>query len=135
MNTLEPIYVRRHVLRLIFYVGLRVKDIATLTREDFIFTDESGENESTLEITKEGLNREVTVSRNFSEELQYYLRHWPEDTNAFNVSVANMNYMCKYLNQYDILGDGRKISPELYRASFACRCLEKRHGSQRTSNS
>ncbi|MBF0571157.1 MAG: site-specific integrase [Candidatus Omnitrophica bacterium] len=125
MNTLEPILVRRHVLRLIFYTGLRVKDIMTLSYVDFKFTDESGECESTLEITKEGLNRKVAVSKDFSAELQHYLRWWPEDTNAFNVSVANMNYMCKYLNQYDILGDGRRVSSELYRVSFACRCLEQ----------
>jgi site-specific recombinase XerD len=125
MWTLEPIHVRRHVLRLMFYTGLRVKDIMKLSHVDFAFTDESGESESTLEITKEGLNRKVTVSRNFSAELQHYLRWWPEYTNAFNISVANMNYMCKFLNQNDILGDGTKIYPELFRISFACRFLEQ----------
>lgn len=125
MHTLEPMYVRRFALKLMFYTGLRVKDIMTLTREDFQFKDESGESQSILEITKDGLNRKVTIPSDYSTDLQHYFRWWYEEKNAFNVSVANMNYMCRFLNQYNLLGDGRKITPELYRASFACRCLEQ----------
>ena len=39
---------------LMFYSGLRVKDMMTLGREDLHFTDQLGESESILEITKEG---------------------------------------------------------------------------------
>ena len=124
-NCLEPILVRVYVLLLMFYTGLRVKEIMTLSREDFLFADESGENQSTLEITKEGINRKILIPGEFSHRLQHYFRWWYEETNAFNVSIGNMRYMCAYLNQYEILGEGRKIYPELFRISFACRCLEQ----------
>jgi len=124
-NCREPIFVRIYILLLMFYMGLRLKEIMTLCREDFVFIDESGEGQSTIEITKQGLKRTAIVPSDFSARLQHYFRCWWEDKNAFNATIGNVNYMCRYLNQYEILGEGKKIYPELFRISFACNCLVK----------
>ena len=120
----EPVRSRFFVFNFIFYTGLTVREILALSRKDFSFKDEPGGRQCTLQITNEGINRTIRVSTNFKDNLQYHFRMFNEETNAFNLTVGNLNYMCRHINKKDML-DGRRIYPKLFRISWAVRCLEQ----------
>ena len=120
----EPVRSRFIVFSFMFYTGLTIREILALSRKDLSFKDEPDGRQCTLQITDEDINRTVRIPRHIKDNLQYHFRMFDEETNAFNVTIGNINYMCRHINGMDML-DGRKIYPELFRISFACRCLEQ----------
>jgi len=120
----EPLRSRFIVFHFIFYTGLTIREILALSRKDIIFKDEPGGHQCTLQITNEDINRTIRIPTNLKDNLQHHFRRFEEERNAFNVTVGNFNYMCRHINEQDMLDD-RKIYPELFRISFACHCLEQ----------
>jgi len=120
----EPVRSRFFVFCFMFYTGLTIREMLALSRKDIAFKDEPDGCQCVLQITNEDINRAIRIPKFFKDNLQYHFRMFKEETNAFNVTIGNINYMCRHIKKKDML-DGRRIYPDLFRISWAVRCLEQ----------
>lgn len=101
------------ILILLFEGGLRPKELLTLKRSDFDFSN----NSVLLRDTKTKLDRTPPLSDKTSMMIQDYFSVEAEGDNAFNLTFFTLKYIFQQINKY--LNLKKKISPYLFRRSYA----------------
>jgi site-specific recombinase XerD len=106
-----------------FYSGLRKDEILTLKRSDI---DYSVEPIAVKLIGKGDKQRIVYISEKYAPKFKTKLKRYfdasPEKDNAFNLTKGKLEYLMGIMRQY--MPD-KKISPHLFRHSFARYLLDK----------
>ena len=101
-------------------LGLTIKELIELKWDYFKF------EESCLEIpNNQGLTRKLTLDDEMKRLMGWYYEYYEVySNNVFNLSVGKIERIFAKLNK-DALGEGRAISPKLFRIYFFEDCLKK----------
>jgi len=126
-NRLMPPYKVRVFTTFMYMTGLRKNEILNLKRTDINFGIEEKKNKCTIKIIGKGdKERFVYFSDKYSpglrQQLIDYFQTEPEIQNAFNLTLGQVNYFVRKMNKYLV---ERKITPHLFRHSFAKYLLDK----------
>lgn len=99
------------ILRVLFYTGIRRKELLTLKRENISF------KKNTMEIknTKGNVDRLIPIEAKLKKQILTYFDRYPEKTNAFNISLQQLVSIIKNIN--DNLNLDYKLTPHLFRHS------------------
>jgi len=102
----------RAVLALMFYTGMRPKEIVTLTRDEFVLS------KCMIEIrkTKTHHDRDIPFPESMVESISSYFSRTLEVDNAFNITDRYLQYICMKVKEYFSL---RYFSPYVLRHSYA----------------
>lgn len=106
------------VLLVMFYLGLRKSEVLLAKREDFDLVN------CTVKIHHIKTKEEsiLPISNKLMKKLIIYFNSEEEETNAFNVTLAEINYLFRNLLSHYL---GRKIHPHLARSGCATYLAEK----------
>jgi site-specific recombinase XerD len=103
---------------LIYYSGLRVKEILELRCEYFQMEGDI----LVLNFPYQGTSRKFYLH----DDVRYLTTNGSfEDADIFNINVDKINRLFTRLSRYINMKDGRRISPRMLRDSFACNALHK----------
>lgn len=105
------------VILFMYNTGIRREELLTLKRQNIDLM----QNPCTVKVMGKGSKeRFIYFSGKYSpklrEKLMEYFQSEEEQTNAFNISLSQLNYACSKLNKYSIV---THIHPHLFRHSYA----------------
>ncbi len=111
------------VISFLYYTGIRREELLTLKRQNI----ELMKSPCTVKVLGKGAKeRLVFFSEKYSpklrEKLVQYFQSEEEKTNAFNISLSQLNYLCRKVNKYSV---GKHIHPHLFRHSYAKTMMSK----------
>ena len=101
------------ILRFLFYTGLRKNEFIRLKRSNFDFRNKTV---SVKGKTKNRQEREVPLTNELTNGLQFYFSSEPEEKNAFNFSEGQLVSLLKDLQ--DFAPKNKKLSPHILRHSY-----------------
>jgi len=110
----------RAVLALMFYTGMRPKEIVSLTRDEFMLSS------CTIELndTKTHHDRIIPFPKLLLDSISSYFNRTLEVSNAFNITDRYLQYICIKVKENFAL---RYFSPYVLRHSYAKWFLKRTH--------
>lgn len=109
---------RNLIVHFLFYTGMRPNEILNLTRNDI----DLKERIVTIRVSKSNKYRKVKYPEKLQSDLEEYFNSESEETNAFNVNLAYLNWTVSKISQE--LNFPYKLNLYSFRHGFAKYCLK-----------